>query len=177
MSDHNNSEVFVYTMNSVGQVGAWSRYEFPFRVDDKTQLGNEFYIRSGDTIHKLVGGITYDEVINELDEVERRAFDAIIQSVYLDGGRPGANKQMIGFDFVGRGPAFVSFGYDQSNMAAFTEEIPTPADTVPGMIIPVPINSPSVMLKIRYPGSIEDDVEPWEFMAMSYYVNDMRPTS
>lgn len=47
------AEVMVYTLSQIGQVGAWSRYIFPFPIDDWTQEGDDLYVRDGDTVYRI----------------------------------------------------------------------------------------------------------------------------
>lgn len=47
------AEVFVYTLNQVGQVGAWTRYMFPFAIDYITQNGDDMYARDGDNVYRI----------------------------------------------------------------------------------------------------------------------------
>lgn len=162
------STVFVYSISSLGSVGAWSRYEFPFGVDGSCIAGDHLFIRSGDNIHVLDERSTGDEVAPG----EFQAFPGTIQWPWLDFGQPGVTKSLYGFDMVGVGDVAVSFGYDQSNGGYFTEPYTVPADTVPGMVIPMPLSAPSLSVKLTYDGS-----EQWQWNAFSLYLQDLRGMS
>lgn len=162
------AEVMVYTLNQIGQIGAWSRYVFPYAIDDWTQEGNDLYVRDGDTVYRI------SEDIGACDFIRggtAAPFDAIIQWPWLDMGRPGVDKQMESFDIVGYGECEVEFGYDQSEEGWFTEPYRVVADSVPGTTIPMPIRAPSYSVRLRYHGWDPDDPKTeaqkeWGFNAL-----------
>lgn len=164
-SEGDRTDVFVYTMTRVGQVGAWSRYVFPFAVDDWAIRGDDLYLRSGNYIHRMDDEVVGDEVAPG----EIVPFGGMIQWPWLDFGQPGLTKSLYGFDMVGIGDVAVEFGYDQSNGGAFTDPYTVPADTVPGMVIPMPISAPSFSVRLRYSGT-----EQWQWNAFSLYLQDLR---
>jgi hypothetical protein len=158
------SRVFVYTMTSTGRVGAWSRYTFPFAVDAFAQLGNDLYIRNGDTVSRVVEGAPTDETADG-----PQGFDGTVQWNWLDFGQPGVTKMLEGFDVVSEGVPSVSVGYDQRDLAAFTEPYAVPADTLPGGIIPLPVSGPSFSLRVDFEPGV-----PWELSAATLYLHDNR---
>ena len=166
-----NTTAFVYSTTTLGQVGAWSWYEFPWAVEAHAMLGNDLYLRSGDAVYRVDPSRMKDQDENG-DDVE---VVAEIQSHYLDFGSPGVTKMLIGVDLVGDGVASISIGYNQSQPTHFTPGTLVPADTVPGTIIPIPLASPSFAMRLRY--STEDNPTKWEWLASNFYVNDFRPTS
>jgi hypothetical protein len=161
----NETTVFVYTMNKVGAVGAWSRYVFPLAIDAFAQLGNDLYIRGGDDV------LVVDENVNTdyAGDLRAQVFTGVLQWPWLDMGPAGTTKQLVGFDIVGTGVSQIQVGYDQSAKGVFTEPFTIPADSVPGMIIPLPLMAPSMSFKLTYPGGSE-----WQFNALNVTVNDMR---
>lgn len=160
-----DSTVFVYTMSQIGSVGAWSRYVFPFPIDDFTQLADDLYIRSGDDILK----VDANEVTDYAGDPREQPFTGVIQWPWLDFGAPGVTKQLVGFDIVGSGETSVQVGYDQSAKGIFTAPFTVPADSVPGMMIPLPIMAPSMSFKLTYEGGAR-----WQFNALNVTLNDMR---
>lgn len=162
---------FVYSMTSIGQVGAWSWYEFPWVVEGEAMLGNDVYLRSGDSVF-IVDPDRLQDQDEAGDDVE---VVGEIQSHYLDFGSPGVTKMLIGCDLVGDGLANIAIGYNQSNLAHFTEDALIPGDTVTGTVIPISVSSPSFAMRIRY--SSADNPNGWEWLASSFYINDFRPTS
>lgn len=163
-----DTQAFVYTVNRVGQVGAWSRYLFPWNIRYTTQLGNTVYVRAGRDVYCLTEDTTTDDVfLNGV--IETRAFDSVIWWPWLDMNRPGALKMMMGFDMVGVGCSFVEIGFDQSDKTAFTEPLQVKADTMTGQVIPMMLNAPSFSVRITYPGG-----QNWEFLGANIYLNDAR---
>lgn len=160
-----STTVFVYTMNRVGSVGAWSRYTFPFDIDDFAQLGDDLYIRSGDDILRVDENVTTDYAGDPREQI----FTGVIQWPWLDFGSPGTTKQLVGFDLVGTGTATVEVGYDQSAKGTYTAPFTVPPDTVPGMMIPLPVMAPSMSFRLTYSAG-----EKWQFNALNVTVSDMR---
>jgi hypothetical protein len=160
-----NTTVFVYSMNKVGSVGAWSRYIFPFPVDDFAQLGDYLYIRSGDDVLR----VDPDALVDFQGDLRQSTFEGVIQWPWLDFGNPGVTKQLVGFDIVGTGTASIQIGYDQSNKNVYTAAFDVPADSVPGMMIPLPVMAPSMSVKLTYAGG-----QAWQFNALNITLNDMR---
>lgn len=163
--------VYVYTMTRIGQVGAWSRYEFPFDISDWCIAGDALYVRSGDFIHRVDDAVVGDEVVVETGR-QVVPFPGLIRWPWLDFGQPGVTKMLYGFDVVGTGAVSVSFGIDQTNGGLFTPGYPVPADTVPGMVIPMPLAAPSVAVQLSYDGS-----EQWQWNALQLYLQDSRAMS
>lgn len=140
-----SSTVFVYTMVGSGKKGAWSRYLFPFSVDAFTQLGNDLYVRHGDEISVVTDFAVSDDVGGQAIP-----FGGAVQWPWLDFGTPGVTKMMEGFDIVSQGAPSVSIGYDQRNLAAFTEPYAIDPDTLPGGVIPLPMAAPTFSLRIDF---------------------------
>lgn len=160
-----SSTAFIYTVN--GGKGKWSRYVFPFSVDAFAQLGDDLYIRHGDTISVV------DETL-AVDQVDGAGipFDGLVQWGWLDCGQPGVTKELEGFDVVGSGTPSVSIGYDQRNVSAFTEPYAIDADTVPGDIIPLPVVAPSLSVKLAFAGG-----SAWSLQSVTLYLRDRAVTA
>lgn len=163
------SEVFVYTMTRVGAVGAWSRYVFPYRIDDWAIKGDDLYLRSEDKIFRVSEDLLGDQLEFDAEPVP---FKGEIQWPWLDFGQPGVTKMMVGFDCVCDGAPAIQFGYDQTNPGAFTAAYQIPADTVPGMIIPMPLSAPSFSVRLTFDGT-----QKWHFRALNVYLSDNRMTA
>jgi hypothetical protein len=164
-ADRASCSVFVYTINQVGQVGKWSRYVFPFPIDEFAQLNDHLYLRSNDDV------LMYDDTVTQdfADDARAVVFDGIVQWPWLDMGAGGVNKQLVGFDLVGSGAPTFAIGYDQSNGGLFTTDFAVPADSVPGMIIPLPIVAPSMSVRVTYPGG-----QTWKLQAINLYLQGQR---
>lgn len=163
------SETFVYTMNKIGSIGAWSRYTYPWEIEDTALLGNDLYIKAGDSIF-IVDETSIEDQDEAGDPVE---VVATIRWPYLDFGAPGVTKGMIGFDMVGNGTVTVQFGYDQRNFATLTPAYEVTADTVTGSIIGFPWSAASWSPQLQFSSN---DGE-WEWLAMQMYLQDFRTTS
>ena len=165
-----STTVFVYTMSRTGEVGAWSRYVFPFNVDNFCQMGEKLYIRAGDDV------LMVDEDADQdfAGDVRAQPFDGVVQWPWLDAGQPGVTKQIAGFDIsTSNAPNVdVQIGYNQANKAAFTPSYSVPGDTVPGTFIPLPVMAPSFSLKLTF-----SSYDFWQFQAVTVYVNDQRMTA
>lgn len=167
-TDRSTCTVFVYTLNQIGQVGKWSRYVFPFPIDGFMQLGDSLYLRSNDDV------LRYDEdaVADFAGDEREQEFPGLVQYQWLDFGKPGVSKQVMGFDLVGSGNPSFALGYDQTSEGTFTTDFAVPADTVPGQIIPLPVMAPSMSVRVSYPGG-----QKWQLQAVNVYLQDMRAGS
>jgi hypothetical protein len=165
-----STTVFCYTMSRTGEVGAWSRYVFPFHIDNFCLMGDRLYIRAGRDV------LMVDETAATDFEDDDRAqpFDGVIQWPWLDNGQPGVSKQIAGFDLATIGATNVSLevGYDQSNKNAFTAPYTIPGDTMPGTFIPMPVLAPSFSIRLTF-----SSFDFWQFQAITVYVNDSRITA
>lgn len=158
------SEVFVYTLNQVGKIGAWSRYVFPFAIDAYAQRGNSMFVRNGDTVFE----ITHDAGTVDFEgSPEEQPFEAVLHWPFLDFGSPGTETQLNGFDVVGFGQASISVGWEQkqiTNPAFYTEPFLMPEDSLTGDMIPLPVVAPTMSLKLVYQGG-----QDWQFNALNIY--------
>lgn len=157
------STVFVYTMTQTGKIGAWTRYIFPFNVDNFAQLGDDLYVRHGDYISRVTSAAVTDEV--EVGTFEN--FAGTVWWSWLDFGTPGTTKMLEGFDYIGtgQGPS-ISIGYDQRNVAAFTDPYLLDPDTLPGGIIPLPVAAPTLSVKLEFAGGAA-----WQTQSVILYVD------
>lgn len=161
-----SSTIYVYTLNRINAPGTWSRYVFPFLVDDFCQLNDVLYIRSGDDV------LMYDEnaVFDYNGDPRSIGFDGIVQWPWLDFNSATVTKRMDGFDIVGVGIPSVQFGYDQSNPLAMTAPYTVSPDSIPGMMIPMPVLAPSFSVKVTYAGG-----QAWKLQAMNMWFDNMQP--
>lgn len=166
-----DTTVFVYTLSRTGEVGAWSRYTFPFQIDAFAQDAGTLYIRSGDDVLAVDQSALGDYVGNSPKFSE---FTSTIQWPWLDMGQPGLSKLMVGFDMTASSQllADVSIGYDESNTSAFTAVYSTIPDTVPGVFIPLTLFAPSFSFKVTF-----SSASKWALYAVTMYLRDSRPTA
>jgi len=162
------STVFVYTLTGVGTPGKWSRYIFPFDIDVFVRLGDDLYIRAGDDFLR----VDNTQVTDFSGDPRAVNFTGVVQWPWLDNGQPGVLKMFQGIDIVGVGVPTIAIGYDETNLAAFTTDYLVPADSAPGMLIPMPVMCPSASVRVTYPGG-----QKWKLQAIRLWVDDMYPTA
>ena len=157
------TETFVFTLN--GGKGKWSRYVFPFAIEAFAQLGNDLYIRHGDTVSKVVENVNTDEV----DGVAT-PFPGLVQTQWLDLGAAGMTKMLESVDYVGTGQGpKLSIGYDQRSTTAFTAPYAIDPDTLSGMPIPISVAAPTFSVKLDFIGGA-----PWSLYAVNLNVIPMQ---
>ncbi|MBA4279296.1 hypothetical protein [Ralstonia sp.] len=155
-----STTAWVYTMTSVGRVGAWSRYVFPFNVEGTAVLGEKLYLRAGTQVFEVDESATTDN---------GTPVQAIVQWPWLDFGTPGATKMLQSVDVVGSGPGTVSLqiGYDQRSIDAFTPGYTIPIDTLLGMPIPIPVSAPTLSIRLSFTGQ-------WSLQAVNVNLSESR---
>ena len=164
------AEAFVLTMNGGKDDMSWSRYVFPSDIDDWTILNKDLFLRSGDKIWRLDEDAERDDQVGD-PATSGTTFVGKVEWPYLDFGRFGGDKQMIGFDLVATGEVKVTFGYDQTDLTKVTDDFTLSAgDTLPGTIVPMPITAPSFQLRLEF--SADQNV-PWEWSGAILYVEDI----
>lgn len=173
------TNVFVYTMNRIGEVGAWSRYLFPFVIEAFCQNGNDLYIRCN-TVGQTGSDIVKVDVTALQDFASdthgRTAyFTGVVQWPWLDFGAVGTTKKLDGIDVIATstgGTLAISVGYDQSNTSRMTTPFNIAADTLPGNFIPMPLMGPSFSVQLEFSSQYE-----WQIQAVNVYLQDQRITA
>jgi hypothetical protein len=163
--------VFIATINQLNTPPKWSRYVFPFRIDNFTINGDYLYIRSGNDV------LRYDPtaVDDYQDDPDNRqvGFDGWAQWLWLDDETPGVLKNWDGCDITCQsGQPYVQFFYDQNNLNTGTPAYNVPTDSMTGQKIPIQIFSPSCSLRVGFaPGT------PWKLMMANLYIDAAEPFS
>ena len=165
-----SSDVFVYTLSRAGEVGAWSRYVFPFDISNFARLGEKIYIRAGDDV------VLFDKTaILDFagDSTPAQSFPGVVQWPWLDLGSPGVTKILAGFDITTDSNApKVAIGFDETNPTAYTTDYVVPPDTVPGTFIPLTIMAPTFSPRLTF-----DSTDQWTVHSVTLYVQETRPTA
>ena len=81
------------------------------------------------------------------------------------------DKDLESYNVVGEGRASIEIGYSQTDPGYFTAPYLTPADTLPGTPIPMPLCAPSFSVRLTYHGwdpqdSSTDQNRFWQFIAV-----------
>jgi hypothetical protein len=126
--------VWVYSFSRTSKVSAWSKFSFPFTVDDACVLNQELYVRTGNDVYRVTDTV-YKDGVSSIPQVDITMF-------YQDGKRPGVLKQFMGLDHICTGQPTVSFlFYDENGAVHETAASEYPALTEPGLLYPVELLS------------------------------------
>ena len=92
-------------------------------------------------------------------------FEGVIQWPWLDLSNFGYNKMLDGFDIVGTGTVTVNLLWDETNLNAMTPDyVIEGADTLPGQPVAMPINAPSMSLKLTFAAN-----QVWSWQSANLY--------
>ncbi len=155
------SVAFVYSFSRTSKISAWSRYIFPFPINDVTELEGELYFRSGDTIYLFDKSSTTDAGV---------LFEVMIEFPYLDFQAPGVLKQVLGMDAVMIGTAAISHKFDARQPDFVTPGVVLSDDTRPDVMTPVEICSVGVAPVLK-----NKSAAPFELHALTYYFEPLGP--
>lgn len=132
--------LFVYSLSRTAKISAWSQYLLNEKVDAVAQLGQNMYLRCGDSVFRL------DE---EAYTDDGEPFETFIEIPYMDLKKPGELKRIYGIDVVCQGECAVSVGYDERNPDAYTPEVQVFGNTRPGGMIPIEVTGTAFSFRIR----------------------------
>lgn len=154
------NRLFVYSISRTSKIAAWSQYFLPMPVDAFTELGQELYIRSGNSVYKL------DPAAHTDDGTQ---FEVLIDLPYMDFKKPGAEKQITGVDVVIEGRCEFSIGFDVRDPDAFTPPVRVRGNTRPGGTIPVECVGTEFALRFR-----NYDNKPFRLDAVTVYYDVLK---
>ena len=155
------NRLFVYSISRTAKIAAWSQYFLSAPVDAFAELGQELYIRSGDTVYKLNEEVSTDDGTQ---------YEVLIQLPYMDLKKPGILKQVWGADVVVEGTCFMSVGFDVRDPDAFTPEVKVKGNTRPAGLIPVECTGTEFSIRLR-----NFDNKPFRVDALTLHWNDLGP--
>ena len=150
---------YVYSFSRTSKISAWSKYTFPFEIDDVTELDGDLYFRSGNSVF-LFNENAYNDAGN--------LFDVKIEFPYLDFKTPGVMKLIQGMDTVMIGDATMQIKFDARNPEFITPETQMTGDTRPGEMTAVEVCSVGIA-----PVVISRNDEPFELHAMTFYFSPL----
>lgn len=154
------NRIFVYSISRTAKIAAWSEYFLAVPVDAFAELGQELYIRSGDSVYKLDPESFADDGTQ---------FEVLIELPYMDFKKPGAEKQITGVDVVIEGTAEFSVGFDVRDPDAFTSPVRVRGNTRPGGTIPVECVGTEFALRFR-----NYDNKPFRLDAVTVYFDVLK---
>lgn len=155
------NRLFVYSISRTAKIAAWSQYFLSQSVDAFAELGQDLYIRSGDSVYKLNEEVSTDDGTQ---------YEVLIQLPYMDLKKPGILKQIWGADVVVEGTCFMSIGFDVRDPDAFTPEVKVKGNTRPGGLIPVECTGTEFSIRLR-----NFDNKPFRVDAITLHWNDLGP--
>lgn len=155
------NRLFVYSISRTAKIAAWSQYFLSQTVDAFAELGQELYIRSGDSVYKL------DEAASTDDGTQ---YEVLLELPYMNFKSPGMLKRITGIDVVVDGRCFVSVGYDVRDPDAFTPEVKVKGNTRPSGMISVECCGTEFALRFR-----NYDNKPFRLDGVTVYYDVLGP--
>lgn len=152
---------FVLTLSPSAGVVAWSRYTFPWTVDDAIVHEGELVLRAGVHLYALDETATMDDSV---PGEARAAIGVVIQWPWLDFGAAGRDKVFTGFDLCASAPCSVSFSYDENFPNRITRAVHAPAGSRVGGFLPLHCIAPSLSVRVAHAGA-----EPFELQHVTLY--------
>ena len=129
----NGDIAWAYSFSRTSKISAWSKYTFPFDIDDATVLNQELYVRTGNDVYK-VSDTVFKDGVSTPPLVD-------VQMFYQDGKRPGVTKQFMGMDVIGVGQWTISHLFAADNQTLESQAYEYPAVTEPLDMHPVELLS------------------------------------
>jgi hypothetical protein len=129
----NGTVVWAFTFSRTAKISAWSKFTFPFTIDDACVLNQELYVRTGDDVYR-VSDTSYKDGVSSIPLVD-------VQMFFQDGKKPGVLKQFTGMDVIGEGQWTISHLFAADNQTLETLAYEYPAITEPGSMYPVELLS------------------------------------
>lgn len=154
------NRLFVYSISRTAKIAAWSQYFLTHPVDAFAELGQELYIRSGDSVYKLDPSASTDDGTQ---------FEVLIDLPYMDFKKPGTEKAITGVDVVIDGRCEFSIGFDVRNQDAYTSPVGVKGNTRPGGVIPVECVGTEFALRFR-----NYDNKPFRLDAVTVYFDVLK---
>lgn len=127
----NGSTVWAYSFSKTAKLSAWSKFTWPFTIDDATVLNQELYLRSGDNVYKISTEVFKDGA-SDIPLVD-------VQMFYQDANLPDVTKQFTGQKHICTGTPTVSFLFAADDQTLESAEYELPAVTESTVIYPVEI--------------------------------------
>ena len=154
---------YVYSFSRTSKISAWSKYVFPFAIEDFTEMDGDLYLRSGNSVFLLDESAKNDA---------GTPFSVEVEFPYLDFKSPGVLKQIFGMDTVMVGSAEMQIKFDARNPEFITPPIAMTGDTRPGEMTAVEVISVGIA-----PVLTSTNDEDFELHAISFYFQNLAAIS
>lgn len=155
------NRLFVYSISRTAKIAAWSQYFLTQPVDAFAELGQELYIRSGDSVYKLDPSVSTDDGTQ---------YEVLLDLPYMNFKTPGQLKRIYGADLVIDGKCEFSVGFDVRDPDAFTTPVKIKGNTRPSGMIPVECSGTEFALRFR-----NYDAKPFKLDAVTLYYDVLGP--
>lgn len=174
------AQAFVLTINGPAKdQRSWSRYTFPWVIDNWTIMGTDLYLRAGDLVQRVDPDALLDDQQPDPSSSGYigEPFEGVVQWPFLDFNVLNQDKQLIGFDLSIEGLCTVSFGWDQrftefddSTGGSWTTPYEIDGDTAPGQMQPFDMTGPSIAMRLVFEGG-----QAWKWYSANLYIQDLAP--
>lgn len=134
------NQLFVYSISKTSKIAAWSRYFIGGEIDSFAELGQELYIRVGDSVYKLSEDVYTDDGTQ---------YEVLIQLPYMDFKAPGQLKRIYGADLIVDGKCDFSICFDVRSSDCYTTPVQLKGNTAPGGMIPIECVGTEFSLRFR----------------------------
>lgn len=158
----NGAVVWAFTFSRTAKISAWSKFTFPFTIDDACVLNQELYVRTGNDVYR-VSDTTYKDGVSSIPLVD-------VQMFYQDGKKPGVLKQFTGMDVMGEGMWTISHLFAADNQTLESQAYEYPAITEPNALYPVELLSTRIG-----PHLIHQKDEAAELSSLMLYYESLGP--
>lgn len=138
------SVAWVYTFSKNAKLAAWSKYVFPFAIEDIAVLDNVVYARNGNDVYKF----SATKFTDNGSPIQCR-----IQFPYLDFKKPGVLKHITAMDAVLEGTWSLHFLIDGNDQNSASAPFLVTGDSRPGASIPVEMCVPAIAPVIQHSGN------------------------
>jgi hypothetical protein len=120
------SKVYVLAQHTATRVSAWSMFDLPYEIDYAVSAGSRVAIRSGDQVY-IYGGFTsaaaaLDNYVPSAElPGEYDATSCVVETPFLDLGRPATTKIFTGLDCALQGTWKIEANFDPLVPGAWSE--------------------------------------------------------
>ena len=135
------AEAYVYSYSRSAKISAWSKWVFPFAIDQVTEHKTKLYVRNGNEVF----------VFDEMQYTDNgTTIPVLAQLPYLDQRKPSQLKRYQAVDVAAVGDFDISFLYDPANPDAETPVTRMSGDTRPLPAIPVEVGATNLSIKVAH---------------------------